>query len=78
MPAGAVIGGFVVVVEDVVVEEVDEEEVVEVDVTPFFEELRLKPTIAATMITIATTIDAITTLFCLVMAFLRKSPSPSL
>jgi len=71
VPAGAVIGGMVVV-DDVV-------EVVEVEVVVvvagealFFDELRLKPTAAPTMITSAATADVITIFLCLVMAFLRK------
>ncbi len=74
VPAGAVMGGLVVVVEDVVGEDVEEDEVVELGGALFFEELRLKPIAAATMITTATTIDAIASVFFLVMAFLHRSP----
>ena len=75
VPAGAAIGGLVVVVEDVVGDDVEEDEVVGLGEALFFEELRLKPIAAATMITTAITIDAITRVLCLVMAFLHRSPN---
>lgn len=75
VPAGAEIGGLVVVVvDDVVVVVVVGAVVVVVGDALLFDEIRLTLTVAPTIITSATTTDVITSLFFLVMAFLRKLP----